>query len=426
MPRIGGCPELAADILCAATAPSQPGSLPALKTDRHFPMISEGVDPNPVQPESWVYSLSPQEVPDNVMEDARALPSNHAAKLVPLVEASVAAIPKALGAVSPIPVSFAVRKGFLLDRDESEALKAPDGPVLLLDVGGDLRGTIGFLCPFPIAASLASVQLNQPVEALAERAAAPPLNPDEETALEAIGGYLAGGIAEALGEISLHTLTVEFGSLRQGGDWDPAAAFEDTLLVGIDAECEVGEQGEQGEQVRGEVRVVLPRALIQELIGIDVGASERPLATVLPMMPEGMPPMALLGVALGPDQEPAVRSLADAFGLKLIVVGDIRAMLGHVVNHNIACAVIGCRGEGVGHKEAHINVATLKRLRLHPKGRDLSILCFIEAPEREHILEIGQLGVRDVIAVPAAPETLANRVKRFVETALAESLRKVA
>jgi hypothetical protein len=88
--------------------------------------------------------------------------------------------------------------------------------------------------------------------------------------------------------------------------------------------------------------------------------------------------------------------------------------------------VIGCRSEGQPRKEARINVATLKRLRLHPKGKDLPVLYIVEAPDKEHILEVSSLSVREIIALPATPDIIEMRMRRFFENVLADSDRLAA
>lgn len=132
--------------------------------------------------------------------------------------------------------------------------------------------------------------------------------------------------------------------------------------------------------------------------------------------PAARSPSDVLGIGLGLPEKKLVKTVGVEEGVTVCLVDDVRDLLVAMVNMECAGAVIGDETASNSAKAFEINVATLKRLRAHPRGRDLPVFYLVHWPVREHILQIAQLGVRDIIGQPAKSEYVAKRLTEFIES----------
>jgi response regulator RpfG family c-di-GMP phosphodiesterase len=123
--------------------------------------------------------------------------------------------------------------------------------------------------------------------------------------------------------------------------------------------------------------------------------------------------MTLLGAALGVGEKKAVRTVCDANSLDVQFNEDVRDLLHALVSFECAGMIVGDKATANA-RAAETNRAMLKRIRSHPKGKDLPVLCLAEWPDREHVVQLAQLGVRDVIGLPCKPDVLRTRLEAFI------------
>jgi hypothetical protein len=137
---------------------------------------------------------------------------------------------------------------------------------------------------------------------------------------------------------------------------------------------------------------------------------------LLPGEPGSNAPTDLLGIGLGLPEKKLLKTIGIELGMNVRLVDDVRDLLVAMVNMDCGGAVIGDETTSSSAKAFEINVATLKRLRAHPRGRELPVFYLVHWPVREHVMQIAQLGVRDIIGQPANPEYITKRLTEFVES----------
>jgi DNA-binding response OmpR family regulator len=89
--------------------------------------------------------------------------------------------------------------------------------------------------------------------------------------------------------------------------------------------------------------------------------------------------------------------------------------------------VIGDKSQSPNVRNVETNLATLKRFRSHPRGREMPIFYLMRWPDKDHVLNVAQLGANDILGMPVRPSLLEKRLKAFMRRTLATpSARKTA
>ena len=354
------------------------------------------------------------------MDNAKRLRDGDNAKLAPIIQTAMDSARKQLAGGDGQGLELTGFQGFHLDRDQDELLRESGAAYILVEVRGDVDGNVVFVCPIKAGIAIASVARGLSDSEAAARLNSDRLDVEEEEALGGFGAHIASGLTVALTESSLHSLQASYGTLGMTAEWDPSAVFPETDLVCFTMDCSLADGTQETTYL------VMSQSFVHDVTGLDLNEAGGEAPGPSPAVMGGDPSLTVLGVAFNPEQEAAARGLACERNVKLVVVEDIRNVLGDMVNHNVAFAVIGCRGDGQPSKEASINIATLKRLRRHPKGKDLPVLYIIESPEKEHILDLSALSIREIIALPAPGDIVEMRMQRFFDSMLESASRKAA
>jgi hypothetical protein len=351
---------------------------------------------------------------------SRGLSTEQNDRLIPIVISCMEMTQKNLEGVIRQPIRFSATRGFIIDPDDNDVLKRPRHAYVLFDVSGDVWGKIGFLCPIPLAATLASLMRSVDEAAIEERRRANDLTADEVEAFREIGGMLSTALDVALRASSQSTIRVQFESSGSTTDWSPPELFDDSELLLFVTESKLGSYPSE------EIHLIATRRLIREITGMDVEETEEDAAEFDLMAPEGHAVVTLLGAALGVAEKKAIRTICDAHSIEVHFSEDVRDLLHHLVNYECAGIIMGDKSATANARAAETNRAVLKRIRAHPKGKDLAVLCLAEWPDREHVMQMAQLGVRDVIGLPSKPESLKSRVGVFIEGTLHRHARRAA
>jgi hypothetical protein len=342
-------------------------------------------------------------------------------RLTPVIEACANAFRTNLQGQIQATLRLADPRGQRALRDEDPILARSDCAYMLLSASGDLAGKAAFVCSLPLAITLSSLLLGFPEESVPDRAKSPTLATDEEDAFREIGNMLVGGLDSAFKESSFFAVNLKLEEIGTTSKWDRSTAFDSDDLLRFAIECRIGNQ--TGE----DVHLVFEQGFLTQLIGLDESTSREAEGDRFRAdTPLGRPTLTLLGVAMSPTQEKIVDGLVRRYSLRYVGATDVREVLTAVVTHDVACVIVGDRTNAQAAKTPNITVATLKRLRAHPKGRALPVLYFVGNPERHHVTEVAHLGVRDIVVGASTGRDAEERVRRFIEASLSEATGEAA
>jgi chemotaxis protein CheY-P-specific phosphatase CheC len=351
------------------------------------------------------------------MSAPRGLSSEHNDLLIPIIISCMEMTQKNLEGLIQNTIRFSATRGYLIELHENDLLNRPRHAYAVFNVSGEVEGRIAFLCPIPLATTLAGMMLMLDEEAIGARRKAAVLNSDEEDAFRETGNLLGAGLDAAFRESSSETLHIQFAENGLTEKWNAEETFSDGDLVHFVTECKVAALPSE------EIHLVMTRKFVRDVTGMDVGEADAESSGFAILAPEGRALLTLAGAAVGMSEKKLIRAVGDAHSLEVEFTDDVRELVSLIINRDCAGAVVGDRLPGANTRAAEINGAALKRLRSHPKGRDLPIFYVVEWPERDHVSQMAQLGVRDIVGLPAKADLLEKRIKRFIELSLQKQFR---
>lgn len=351
------------------------------------------------------------------MAASRGLSTEHNDLLIPIITSCMEMTQKNLEGLIQNTIRFSATRGYLIDLYENDLLNRPRHAYAMFNVTGGVEGRIAFLCPIPLAATLAGMMLMADENDIAERRKAASLNADEEDAFRETGNLLGAGLDAAFRESTSETLHIQFAENGLADKWNSEEAFNEGDLVHFVTECKVAALPSE------EIHLIMTRKFVRDVTGMDVGEADDDASGFAILAPEGRALLTLAGASVSMAEKKLIRELGDAHSLEVEFAEDVRDLITVIVNTDCAGAIIGDKLPGANTRAAEINGAAIKRLRSHPKGRELPIFYVVEWPEREHVSSMAQLGVRDIVGLPARPELLEKRIRLFIEQSLQKQFR---
>lgn len=345
---------------------------------------------------------------------SRRLDTHQNSRLTPIISSCMENTQRNLEELIGCPIRLSETEGYLIDLDDNDVLGRRRLISVVFTVSGDVETRIVFLCPVSLAATLAGVLLGHEDAAIVERRESDTLSDEEAQAFEQVGSLLGRGLDAAFRESCIHSLNTAFESLGRLEDLDPGTVLDDPCLLHFTT------VGKAGSYPPEKIDLVITQRFMTKVTGIDIAEAERPDTSFRIAAPAGGQLLTLVGVALDGVQQRLAKSLADEATLSLHLSDDPRDAMMALINSECLGLILGDASSSLVNKVTETNVAVLKRMRAHPKGRNLPISCLVHYPGRDQIVRLAQLGVRDIVGVPTEESLLERRLHGFVGEAIAD------